>query len=97
MPAVTRIGDADITHCSGMVRAVGSQSVFINGRALSFETCINTVHLIPAGKGCANHVGPISTGSSTVKVHGLGVGRIGDALSGCTFCAEGSPNVFSGG
>ena len=23
MPAVTRIGDADVTHCSGMVRAQG--------------------------------------------------------------------------
>ena len=29
MPAVTRIGDADVTHCSGMTRAVGSSNVFV--------------------------------------------------------------------
>ena len=28
MPAVTRIGDADVTHCSGMTRAAGSSNVF---------------------------------------------------------------------
>ena len=28
MPAVTRIGDADVTHCTGMTRAQGSTNVF---------------------------------------------------------------------
>jgi len=28
MPAVTRIGDADVAHCSGMTRAQGSGNVF---------------------------------------------------------------------
>ena len=32
MPAVTRIGDADVTHCSGMTRAQGSSSVIVNGK-----------------------------------------------------------------
>jgi len=32
VPAATRIGDADVPHCSGMVRAVGSTSVFVNGK-----------------------------------------------------------------
>ena len=31
MPAATRVGDADVTHCSGMVRAEGSPNVFVNG------------------------------------------------------------------
>ena len=31
MPAVTRIGDADVTHCSGMTRAAGSPNVFAGG------------------------------------------------------------------
>ena len=35
MPAVTRIGDADVTHCSGMTRAVGSGYVFANGIGVS--------------------------------------------------------------
>ena len=97
MPAVTRIGDPDVPHCSPMVRAVGSGSVFVNGRALSFQGCVNTVHLIPIGAKCFPHVGAIIVGSTTVNVHGLGVGRIGDALTACTFCAVGSPNVFAGG
>ena len=32
MPAVTRIGDADVAHCSGMTRAEGSSNVFVNGK-----------------------------------------------------------------
>ena len=35
MPAVTRIGDADVAHCSGMTRAEGSSNVFVNGIAVS--------------------------------------------------------------
>ena len=36
MPAVTRIGDADVVHCSGMSRAVGSSDVFVNGEYPSY-------------------------------------------------------------
>jgi hypothetical protein len=32
-----------------------------------------------------------------VKVNNLGCGRVGDAISGCTSVAAGSPNVFAGG
>ena len=35
MPAVTRIGDADVAHCSGMSRAGGSGDVFANGIGIS--------------------------------------------------------------
>jgi uncharacterized Zn-binding protein involved in type VI secretion len=97
MPAVTRIGDPDVPHCSPMVRAVGSGSVYVNGRPMSFQGCVNTVHLIPAGRRCLPHVGAIILGSITVRVHGLGVGRLGDPLSFCTFVAVGSSNVFAGG
>ena len=45
MPAVTRIGDADVPHCSKMTRAVGSSNVFANGIAVSRQSDINT----PAG------------------------------------------------
>ena len=30
MPAATRIGDADVAHCSGMTRPNGAK-VFVNG------------------------------------------------------------------
>jgi uncharacterized Zn-binding protein involved in type VI secretion len=93
----TRIGDADVPHCSGMVRAIGSPTVFVNGIPWSRQGDVNTPHLLPAGKFCAIHAAPIATGSTTVRVNGLGAGRIGDAISGCTAVAAGSPNVFAGG
>ena len=46
MPAVTRIGDADVTHCSGMTRAQGSSNVFVNGIGVSREGDNNTTHLL---------------------------------------------------
>jgi uncharacterized Zn-binding protein involved in type VI secretion len=96
MPAATRVGDADVSHCSGMVRAQGSGNVFVNSIPWSRQGDVNTVHLLP-GVPCPAHNAPISTGSSTVFINGKGAGRIGDAISGCTSVAEGSPNVFCGG
>lgn len=95
MPAVTRIGDADIAHCSGMVRAAGSGNVFANNIPISRQGDVNTVHLLP-GNPCPSHNAPISAGSGTVFVNNLGCGRIGDGLSGCTAVAAGSSNVFAG-
>ena len=95
MPAATRIGDADVTHCSGMTRAVGSPNVFVNSIAWSRQSDVNTVHLLP-GSPCPPHAAPIATGSTTVFVNSLGGGRIGDAITSCTSVAAGSPNVFAG-
>jgi len=96
MPAATRIGDADVPHCSGMVRAVGSGNVFVNGIPWSRQGDVNTVHLLP-GAPCPPHAAPIAVGSTTVFVNNKGAGRVGDAISGCTSVAAGSPNVFAGG
>lgn len=96
MPAATRIGDADVTHCSTPARAEGSPNVFVNGIPWSRQGDVNTVHLLP-GSPCPAHAAPIAAGSSTVFVNGKGAGRIGDGISGCTSVAEGSPNVFAGG
>ena len=95
MPAVTRVGDADVTHCSGMTRAVGSPNVRANSIAISRQGDNNTGHLLP-GAPCPSHAAPIASGSSTVRVNGKGIGRVGDGISGCTSVAAGSPNVFSG-
>ncbi len=96
MPAVTRIGDSDIAHCSGMVRAQGSGNVFVNNIPVSRQGDVNTVHLLP-GSPCPAHAAPIAAGSGTVKVNNKGIGRVGDGLSGCTSVAAGSSNVFAGG
>ena len=95
MPAVTRIGDADVAHCSGMTRAQGSGNVFANGIAVSRQGDNNTGHLLP-GVPCPSHSAPIASGSSTVKVNNKGCGRVGDGISGCTSVAAGSSNVFAG-
>ena len=97
MPAATRIGDADVAHCSGMTRAEGSPNVFVNGIAWSRQGDVNTVHLKPPfDPECLPHAAPIAVGSPTVSVNGVGAGRVGDAISGCTSVAAGSPNVFCG-
>lgn len=97
MPAATRIGDADIDHCSGMVRALGSPNVFVNGIPWSRQGDDNTPHLLPSTPYCLEHSAPITIGSLTVRVNGMGAGRVGDAITACTACAQGSPNVFAGG
>ncbi len=95
MPAATRIGDADISHCSPMTRAEGSPDVFVNGIAWSRQGDVNTPHLLPPLP-CPTHAAGIAIGSTTVFINGRGAGRIGDAISGCTAVAEGSSNVFCG-
>ena len=96
MPAVTRIGDADVAHCSGMTLAEGSSNVFVNGIAVSRQGDNNTTHLLPSPP-CPAHAVPITSGSATVKVNTKGCGRIGDGITGCTSVAAGSSNVFAGG
>jgi len=95
VPAVTRIGDADVPHCSGMTRAQGSGDVLVNNIPVSRQGDNNTGHLLP-GDPCPAHSAPIAVGSPTVFVNNLGCGRVGDAISGCTSVAAGSPNVFAG-
>ena len=94
--AVSRIGDLDLPHCSGMVRATGSSDVFTNSRPTVRKLDINTVHLKPFIPPCVPHVGPVKTGSKKVFVNGRGIGRLGDGLIDCTKIAQGSTNVFSG-
>ena len=98
MPAVTRIGDADVTHCSGMTRAQGSSNVFANGIGVSRQGDNNTTHLLPPNvPPSPSHAAVIASGSSTVFVNDKGCGRVGDSISGCTSVAAGSSNVFAGG
>ena len=99
MPAATRIGDWDLIHCSVPSRMGGSPNVFVNGIPWSRQGDLNTVHLKPVGcpPCCIPHVAPISSGSTTVRVNGLGAGRVGDMLMLCTMVIGGSPNVMAGG
>ena len=96
MPPATRIGDADVTHCSTHNRMVGSPDVFVNGIPWSRQGDINTPHLLPCPPVCCVHTAQIAIGSRIVFVNGKGGGRFGDAISACTSVAQGSPNVFAG-
>jgi uncharacterized Zn-binding protein involved in type VI secretion len=101
-PAATRIKDADVPHCSGMVRAQGSDNVIVNKNGWSRQGDVNTVHLLPGGSSCPSHAAPITIGSRTVFVNKgpmgfRGAGRVGDAITACTRVAQGSDNVFAGG
>lgn len=96
MPAVTRVGDADVVHCSQPFRAQGSDNVFCNGIKVSRQGDVNTVHVLP-GAPCPPHVAPIAVGSTSVFINSRGCGRIGDSITACTSVAAGSPNVFAGG
>ena len=97
MPAVCRGDgkDCDLVHCSKPQRLQRSDNVKVNGIGISRESDYNTVHKKP-GVPCPSHAAPIAIGSTTVKVNGLGCGRVGDAISGCTSVASGSANVFAG-
>ena len=99
MPSVCRgdYEDIDLFHCSIPSRLGRSDNVKVNGIGISREGDYNDPHLKPAGLFCRFHAAPITTGSTTVYVNNRGCGRIGDAVSGCTFVASGSYNVFAGG
>lgn len=96
MAAITRIGDADVAHCSGMTRDAGSTDVFVNNIGISRQGDNNTSHLLPPVP-CPSHAAPITTGSTTVFINGKGCGRVGDGITGCTSVAEGSSDTFAGG
>jgi uncharacterized Zn-binding protein involved in type VI secretion len=92
MPALARLGDPDVTHCSGMTRAGHVKTVFANGIPLSCEGHKNTVHKGPV---CAPHTDVIKKGSPNVYAEGIPVGRVGDPT--CTSVVKGSPNVYANG
>ena len=97
MPAVTRFGDADVTHCTGMTRLDKSSDVFVNNIGVSRQGDDNTTHLRPPNlPPCPGHSAPITTGSTSVFVNNKGCGRIGDSITGCTSVAAGSSNTFAG-
>ena len=97
MPAVCRGDkvDRDLFHCSLPRRLGMSSNVIVNGTGISREGDVNTLHKKPPAP-CPKHAKGITTGSNTVKINGLGCGRVGDPITGCTFVAEGSDNVFAG-
>ena len=91
------IGHKDVVHdCSTPLRAKGSPNVKLHGIGWSCMGHVNTVHIY--GPKCKlSHPAPIAQGSVTVKVNGVGAGRIGDKVAGCTSVAKGWVDILTGG
>ena len=94
--AVTRVWDADVPHCSSMVRAEHSDDTVVNDLGVSLRGHRNTSHLFPSGIICPSHAAGITVGSLETMVNDVGLGRVGDAITGCTMVAEGSPDTVAG-
>lgn len=103
MPSVARQGDSVLSpdgtgkNCAypmqTSVGEVNSNNVKANG--ILIVVAGNKVAPHPKG-GCSLDESGLSSYSSTVKIGGKGVGRIGDVYGNNTI-TQGSPNVFAGG
>ena len=96
--AVCRYGDISVGHSCFPSRPNngGSPNVFINGIKAHIQFDHWLTHC------CVNppfpcHDGFLSTGSTTVFVNGVQLGRAGDPISCGDTVSGGSPNVFAGG
>ena len=99
MPAVSRKGDSLSTgHACVSTTTLdtpGQSSEFANGILVARIGDPTVAHPNPPVPICPNHVATVNAGSSTVRVHGIPVARIGDSADSGAMTA-GSSNVFSG-
>ena len=103
MPIVAVKGDTTTTGhgCDGTTTIAGSSlnvymggiKVAIQGNALDSHTI-----LVPGNPPrCVSHPGQIvNVGSTTVKVNGIGIARVGDSADGGAIMSK-VGNVFAGG
>ena len=96
MPPVTRLGDLCTGHGCFIPRASisASPNVFANDIAV---VRVGDTYDLHGCKNCRPHSGSLASGSSTVFVNGLPVGRMGDSISCGSTVAKGSPDVIIGG
>tara|TARA_Y100000004_G_C8889374_1_gene401260 strand:- start:607 stop:924 length:318 start_codon:yes stop_codon:yes gene_type:complete len=105
MPGCARVNDTINTGHGCDTTAtiiVGSNNVFVNGRSATFQGADISSHTItnpapPPAPPCIPHPGQkVNRGSSTVKVNGKAMARIGDSAD-LGSVTGGSTNVFAGG
>ena len=100
MPAICRVGDSLSTGhgCVGSTTIGGSNTdgtVSANGIAVIVIGAPTVSHpFIPPA--CAPHVAALNAGSGTVRVNGIGVGRVGDSADAGSM-TSGSGDVNAGG
>lgn len=103
MPSIARAGDTVLSpdgagkDCAfplqTSVGEVNDKSVRANGSLIPVQGNKVTPH--PRG-GCSTEEPPLTTFSSTVRIGGKGVGRIGDKYEN-NIITQGSESVFAGG
>lgn len=105
MPAISRENDTVMSpngffnRCrfpgETSVGEVNSNNVYANGKLIVIiGNQIAPHNLGPCG---VPDEGVLTSGSSTVKIGGMGVGRIGDEYTNADVISQGSQNVFAGG
>ena len=99
MPAVSREGDSLSTGhlCTSttILDTPGQSTVFANSILIARQTDPTVSHPFPPAPPCAPHVANVNVGSSTVRVCGLPIARVGDSTDAGAM-TKGSSNVFSG-
>ena len=99
MPAVSRESDSLSTGhlCTSttILDTPGQSTVRANSILIARQTDPTIPHPAPPIPPCPNHVKVVNVGSSTVRVCGLPIARVGDSTDSGAMTA-GSPNVFSG-
>ena len=99
MPAVSRKGDSLSTGhiCAGstILATPGQSTVRANSILIARVTDKTVSHPFPPLPPCAPHVANVNVGSSTVRVCGLPIARVGDSTDAGQM-TKGSSNVFSG-
>ncbi|MFK4072731.1 PAAR domain-containing protein [Ectopseudomonas khazarica] len=97
MPAVSRLGDNCTGHgCWPPRPSTGaSPNVRVNGIAAHRQGDAWAPHTCPTIP--ETHASVLAAGSTTVRVNGKQLARIGDPVACGSTVAQGSANVFAGG
>lgn len=95
MPAIARIGDENVEHCSPHSMEGGSSKWFCNGIGICRDGDATTGHLTPPDvPPCPAHSSNVSPSNRNWYVDGKLIAAWGDPH--CTTIAQGSPNWFVG-
>ena len=101
MPKVVRIGDSLSTGhgCESETELdtsnQGVDNVYANNLLICVEGALTPEHPFPPDPPCNPHVAQLNTGSATVKINYIKVGRIGDSADAGAM-SSGSTTVFAG-
>jgi len=102
MPKVVRIGDSLSTGhgCTGTTTIASSNqgvnNVYANGILICVEDAPTVGHAFPPDPPCAAHTAKLNTGSATVKINNIKVGRHGDSADAGSMNEPAGVTVYAG-